>query len=259
MVLRIRGLRFSYGGTFTLEVDHLRVHEGEILVLLGPNGSGKTTLLKCINALIRPESGKVEIAGRDIFSLRRRDLARLVGYLPQGHVPSFPFRVEDMVLLGRVAHVDPLSAPDRSDYEIAWSAMKAVGIEDFADRPYTELSGGERQLVLLARALAQEPRLLLLDEPTNHLDFRNQALVMGIVRKVAREKGIGAVMTLHDPNMALRVADRVALMSRGRLMREGRPQDVITPQTVSEVYGVEVEQVGDGNGMYIFPALGVST
>jgi len=252
-VVRVNNISFSYGLDFKLKDVSLSVDRGDVVVLLGPNGCGKTTLLKCINALLRPDEGTVCIDGRDAFKMDRNDLAQLVGYVPQVHSPPFPYTVIDVVLMGRVSRLGIFQQPSRRDYAKTEEALALVGLSRLKDRPYTQISGGERQLALIARAIAQEPKVLLLDEPTAHLDFKNQLMILRMVKRVAKDKGLGVVMSLHDPNHALLFSDYVALMGDGVVTAFGRPDEVVTAANIKNVYGMEIEVVDHKKSKFVVP------
>jgi len=238
-MLEVKGLSFSYGN-FSVEDVCLEVKEGEILTLLGPNGSGKTTILKTIYGLLRPKKKCVFVDGKDFHSLPLKERAKLAGYVPQSHHPPFPYTVLDVVVMGLASQLGVFESPREEHYEKALEKLRLLGMERFKDRPYTQLSGGQLQLVLIARALVQEPKVLLLDEPTAHLDFKNQVKVLGIVKRLAKEKGISAVITLHDPNLASLYSDKIALVKEGKVRVVGKPNDVLREDVLEEVYGVPV-------------------
>lgn len=252
-IVGVRGVGFSYGGAFHLEDISFNVGSGEVLALLGPNGCGKTTLLKCINALLPPSKGEIDVVGKNIKDLSRSELARLIGFVPQTHSPPFPYTVTEVVLMGRASHLSIFQQPSRMDYALSEKALDLVGISQMKDRIYTQISGGERQLVLIARAIAQEPQVLLLDEPTAHLDFRNQLVVLRMVRRVAKEKGLGVIMSLHDPNHALSFSDKVVLLGNGRVRASGAPLEVIKPETILDVYGIETRVLTHEGGNILLP------
>jgi iron complex transport system ATP-binding protein len=220
----------------------LDIREGEVLCLLGPNGGGKTTLMKTLLGLLPALGGTVKLQGRDIADYSRGELARIVGYVPQAGTNFFPFQVLDVVLMGRVAHIGLFASPGRSDVAAAEAALAALGMGHLRDRIYTEISGGERQLVLIARALAQEPRLLVMDEPTASLDFGNQLRVLDQISALAK-RGMAVVLSTHDPDHVFLCGDRAALLRDGRLAALGPPSEVITPAALAGLYGVEVEVV----------------
>ena len=238
-MLEVRGLSFSYGD-FSVDDVCLEVGEGEILTLLGPNGSGKTTVLKSIYGLLRPRKRCVFIDGKDCHSLPLRERARLVGYVPQSHHPPFPYTVLDVVVMGLASQLGVFESPKKEHHQKALEKLKLVGMVRFKDKPYTELSGGQLQLVLIARALVQEPRILLLDEPTAHLDFKNQVRVLEIVKRLAGRERISAVMALHDPNLASMYSDKIALLKDGRIKAIGKPDEVLREEILEDVYGVPV-------------------
>jgi iron complex transport system ATP-binding protein len=213
---------------------------GQVTAVLGPNGSGKSTLFKCIAKIWDFDGGDVLISGRSVKDMGHRDVARKVSFVLQDHEPLFPYTVFEVVLMGRAPHLGIFSQPSRRDIEVAEKAMDLLGIHRLADRPYTKISGGERQLVLIARSIAQEAPVMLLDEPTSHLDFRNQVEVMGKVRDIARREGLTVLVTLHDPNMAILFSDKVVMMDKGRLIGEGRADEVITEERIKKVYGLDV-------------------
>ncbi len=238
-MLEVKGLSFSYGD-FSVENVCFEVKEGEILTLLGPNGSGKTTILKNLYGLLKPEKKCVFIDGRDFHSLSLKERARLAGYVPQSHHPPFPYTVLDVVVMGLASQLGVFESPREEHYEKALKKLRLLGMERFKDRPYTRLSGGQLQLVLIARALVQEPKVLLLDEPTAHLDFKNQVKILGIVKKLAREERITAILTLHDPNLASIYSDRIALVKEGRIRAVGEPNEILREEILEEVYGVPI-------------------
>jgi len=231
------------------------VPEGKLAVLLGPNGSGKTTLFKCIAGLWRPETGQVMFDGRDIVHMSHRQRAAMLAVVPQDHTPPFPYTVSEAVLMGRAPHIGPYAAPAATDEEVAHNALLSVGIEHLAGRCYTRISGGERQLVLIARALAQEAPLLLLDEPTSHLDFRNQHLVLETVRRVAAEKCLTVLMTLHDPNLAAFFAHQVIMLKAGGIVADGPPQQVLTETNLGRLYDIGIGVAETGKRRLIFPVM----
>ena len=198
----------------------VKLQKGEVLALLGPNGGGKTTLLKTLLGLLVPKAGEVRLDGTVLSARSIRERARLIAYVPQTHVATFAFTVEAVVLMGRTAHGDLFARPTAKDRQVAAGMLERFGIAPLAQRPYTMISGGERQLVLLARALAQEPQFIVLDEPTANLDFGNQGKVMREIRALAAS-GLGVLFTTHDPNHALRAADRAYLLARRRASCRG--------------------------------------
>ncbi len=231
--------RYSRTSSWVFQQADLEVSSGQVLCILGPNGIGKSTLLKCLAGLHRPQTGSIRLAGRQLDQMSRAAIARLVAYVPQFHSPVFAFSVEQVVLMGRAAHLGAFSTPGPEDNEKARSALTELGIGHLASRPYTELSGGERQLVMFARVLAQEARILLLDEPTSHLDFGNQAKVLALIRDLAR-RGMAVVMTSHFPDHAYWIAEQAAVLHGGRLSSPGIPQEVVTGQKLQEIYGIKV-------------------
>lgn len=260
--IRVRDVNLLYDRVLVLDDVTLNLRRGSVTTLLGPNGCGKTTLLKVINGLLKPNGGVVSVGGRDVAIMNPKELAKTIGIVSQIHRTSFPFSVLDVVLTGRMPYISAFSMPGEDDLEIAGQSLARVGMSHLSQRPYTQISGGERQLAMIARALAQEPRFLILDEPTSYLDFKNQVLVLKMVTDLARKGDFTVVMTLHDPNHALMFSDEVVLMrklaseadedcreailikecsSRGNVVAFGRPAEVMTPEKIAEAYGIKVE------------------
>jgi iron complex transport system ATP-binding protein len=224
---------------------------GEVLALLGPNGGGKTTLLKTLLGLIRPIAGEVRLGGASLATRSISERARSIAYVPQVHVATFAFPVETVVLMGRTAHGNLFSRPSARDRDVAHAALERFGISGLAARPYTMISGGERQLVLLARALAQEPQFVVLDEPTASLDFGNQGKVMSEITALAKS-GHGVLFTTHDPNHALRAASRAYLLRDGEKLADGPVGDVLNRPQLEALYRAPIETIIDRAGKTAF-------
>lgn len=213
--------------------------EQEVLCILGPNGIGKSTLIRCLANLYPLCAGSIRLHDRDIQSLNYRDVARVIGYVPQAHEITFPFSVREFVLMGRAPHLGLFASPGKEDHAKADEAIGLVGIRKIADKPVNEISGGEYQLAMIARALAQEPEVLLLDEPTSHLDFGNQIRVLEIIDRLARD-GLSVIMSSHFPDHAFLTSNNVAIMQHGSFMAYGLAEEVVTETNLKATYGVDV-------------------
>ena len=239
MNLRVEKLSFGYGRMIVGNDVSFTLDAGEVLCLLGPNGAGKTTLFKTILGLVPPLGGAVMADGAAIHQWSRQSLARVFGYVPQAQLGFFPFTIREVVLMGRTARIGLFNTPSSRDTGIAQQLLEVLGIDHLADRPYTDVSGGERQLALIARALAQEPQVPVMDEPTASLDFGNQVTVLSEIKRLAA-RGLAVLLSTHDPDHAFGVGTRVALIDDGRLIAQGAPEQVLTPQRLHQVYGVRV-------------------
>lgn len=233
-------LSIGHGRTVIGRNVSLAVNRNEIVCLLGPNGCGKTTLFRTLLGLIPALAGQVMLNGKALSALSRAEIARALAYVPQAHVPPFPYQVEEVVLMGRTARLRPLAAPSTADRMAARAALARLGIGDLGEADYSRLSGGQRQMVMIARALAQEAPLLVMDEPTASLDFGNQARVLARIADLARAGGHAVILSTHDPDQAFALNARVILMHEGAILAEGLPDQVLTPDRLSQVYGVPV-------------------
>jgi iron complex transport system ATP-binding protein len=238
-LLSVEGLSFGYGRIVVGRDVSLTLRAGETLALLGPNGGGKTTLFRTVLGLLPPLAGTVAVEGESIAGWAAARRARAFGYVPQAAPGYFPFTAFEMVLMGRTARLGVFAAPSRNDRAIAGRALAELGVARLAERDFTRLSGGERQLVLIARALAQEPRILILDEPTASLDFANQLRMLDVLDGL-RRRGLGVVFSTHHPDQALAVATDALLLKDGRVEASGQAADVLTAARLSALFGVAV-------------------
>ena len=236
-LIETRRLNVGYGTRCVGADISLVIARGEVLCLLGPNGCGKTTLFKTLLGLLPPLSGDVIVMGNPVSGWSRAAFAQHVGYVPQAHAGIFPYTIEDIVLMGRSARVGPFATPSRNDREVVKRSLEILGIGHLGTRIYTAISGGERQLALIARALAQEPVLLVMDEPTASLDFGNQIRVLEHIGRL-KDQGIAVLMSTHQPEHAMRVADRIALFASGGIVGIGVPGVIATSKNLAALYGV---------------------
>jgi iron complex transport system ATP-binding protein len=248
MLLRATGLSGGYGAREVVRGVDLAVAEGECVAVLGPNGAGKSTLLRMLAGILAPTAGQVELRGRALASWRRREVAREVGFVPQIVNFAFPVTAGEVVQQGRAPHLGAWRPPTPHDHAAVAAALARVGLSDRTSAAVQRLSGGERQLVLLARALASEPRLLLLDEPTGALDVRHQLEIAGILRELIAE-GVGAVLVAHDWNFALRLAHRLVVIHEGRVWASGTPEEVLRPELFHDVFGVHADLIPRADGV----------
>ena len=231
----------GYDGRPVVHDVTLGVGEGEVVGLIGPNGSGKTTLVRVATRALRPMTGTVRVGGQDAYAIPARRAARLVAVVPQELAPTFSFTALEVVLMGRSPYLSPWGGGGPGDYRKARDAMEAAAVHHLADRPLEELSGGEKQGVVLAQALAQEAPVLLLDEPTTHLDLGHVVAILELVLRLAREGGTAVMAVFHDLNLASAFCDRLVVLDRGRVIAEGRPEEVVSRGLLRELYGVDAE------------------
>jgi len=241
--LSISALTLSHGRRRVLEDVDLVVREGEVTALVGPNGAGKTSLIRALTGAVAPDSGAVRLGDVDILRLAARERARRIAVVPQGGSLPGDFTAAEIVLLGRTPHIRGWGSENGRDHDAAWAALRDGGIEGLAGRKVQELSGGEQKLVVIARALAQEPSVLLLDEATAHLDLEHAAAILKLVRTLARTKRLAVLSTFHDLSLAAIVSDRMAILRGGKLVACGRPDDVLTPENLREAYGAGLDVV----------------
>ncbi len=241
MSYRVDGLMYSYRDKMVLDGIDLQIKPGEIFGIIGPNGCGKTTLLKNLNRNLSPESGAVFLDDRDVCSMGKKEIAREVAAVPQGNEIKFSFSVRDIVAMGRMPFQKQFQGESYEDENFIDRALKDTGLLEMRDKHINEMSGGERQRVIIARALAQTPRYLLMDEPTNHLDVNMQFEVLDLVHRLSREKGLTVVIVSHDLPMASRYCDRIAMIHDHRVMCCGTPEEVLTPENMKAVFNVDAE------------------
>ncbi len=240
-LLEAREVDFSYYDGLVIKSVSLGLKRGDIVGLIGPNGSGKTTLLRILSGFLLPKAGSVCLSGRDLGEMNRRDIARLIAVVPQELEMLFSFSVWEMVMMGRTPHARRLLGAGRRDREVVERVMERVGIQYLAQRPFQELSGGERQKVIVAMALAQEPDILLLDEPTVHLDINHQVEVLELLRRLNRESGLTVLATMHDLNLAALYFDNLVLLNEGEIVSQGTPEEVLQEAHIRWVFEAQVE------------------
>jgi iron complex transport system ATP-binding protein len=243
-LIKVTNASFSYGNGDIFTDVSFQVRRGEIFCLLGPNGSGKTTLIDCLLGINRLKEGQIEIDGTDISSLDPRRLAKQISYVPQRHECTFPYSVIDITMMGRAPYTGIFSAPTSNDRVIAENALKLTGIYHLRERPYTKLSGGELQLVMLARAIAQETGVIVMDEPTAHLDFGHELVILETIINLVREKSISVLMATHFPNHLFYFEDNkmdvtVALLKDKGFMAVGAPKEILNEESIESLYGVK--------------------
>lgn len=259
MLYNIQNLHFSYRakGPEVLRGVNLSIRQGEILTVLGRNGAGKSTLFSCMLGMKKPQQGSIHIQGRSISTMTEREIASVVGFVPQSHNPAFSYTVEEFVLMGCAAKIGLLSSPGEREREKTYEALEKMGITHLAQRPYTELSGGERQQVTIARAIVGEPKIILFDEPTAHLDFANQVKVLRIVKKLS-EDGYAVAMTTHDPNHALLLGGYTAILGSNGKITWGETETIVTQENLEKVYGADIclqPWPEIGRSVCVFPSL----
>jgi iron complex transport system ATP-binding protein len=256
--IQTENLTFAYKDKPVLYGVSLSVDRGEMVGILGPNGSGKTTLLKIFSAVLRGR-GEVKLNGRSIKTYGKRELSRLFAMVPQESQILFPYTVAEIVLMGRASYHSPLALEGKKDLEVARASMELTDSLPFSDRYLHELSGGEKQRVIIARALAQEPQILLLDEPSAFLDLKHQVQVFELMRRLNREHRLTIVAALHDLNLAALFFRRLVMLRDGKIYRDGSPKEVLTEKTIEEVYGIQVRVEPDTSGekpqVFICPSL----
>lgn len=240
-VYEVNDLTFSYPGYDRKVLDgaSLTLGKGEVLCILGPNGAGKTTLLNCMAGLLVPQSGEIKLCGRDIRSMKVKEIASLTGYVPQMHTPAFDYRVIDFVIMGRAPGTGMFARPGKDDEQKCLDVLEGMDLGHLAYKSYLDISGGERQQLLIARAIVQEPEVVLFDEPTAHLDYGNQHRVLKRIKLMASE-GYSVVITTHNPDHALLLGDKAAIVSRGGRITQGDSGGVLTEEVLSEVYGMDI-------------------
>lgn len=240
MSLNIKNLSCGYQNKAIIENITLQVNVGEIACILGANGVGKTTFFKTVQGFLQPIDGAIFWKDMPMHEQDNKKRAKVIAYVPQTHTPPFPYRVRDVVVMGRAVHLKSFQSPNKNDYIICDHIMEKLNIAYLSSKIYSRISGGERQMVLIARALAQEPELLMMDEPTSNLDFGNQARVLQQIVDLARE-GLTVMMTTHSPEHASMYADKVVLFQRNKPILMGKPNDILTKETLEQVYGVDIK------------------
>jgi len=238
MKLEIQNLSCGYGKKIIVSDFNAVISSGDVLCLLGPNGVGKTTLFKTILGALPSKGGEILVDGRRLREFSRKEFARTISYVPQAHTPPFPFKVLDVVVMGRTAHLGTFASPGKKDVAAAELALEQLGVSYLRNRIYTEISGGERQMVLIARALVQDTAFLMMDEPTSNLDFGNQVRVLENAKRLAKERNLGIIMTTHYPDHAFYCDSRVALMKRNNEYLEGKADNIVTAENMDSAYGI---------------------
>lgn len=244
MIIEVENLCFSYSKNAELilnDVD-LTLSEGEVMSILGPNGAGKSTLLNCLATLSMPDSGTIKLCGKDTKHMKPKEVASILSYVPQTHTPAFSYSVLNFVLMGRAPKIGMFEKPKDEDFEITMKVLEDVGLKDLAYKPYTEISGGERQQATIARALVQEPKAILFDEPTAHLDYGNQLKTLRVIKGLA-EKGYAVIITTHNPDHAIMLGGTTAILDKSGSLKTGKSSEIITEATLREVYGTDLELV----------------
>ena len=240
-LIEVRDASFSYHGKdYIWENVNLQVEQGDSVCILGANGCGKTTLFNCIAGNFQLAKGSIYIDGKPLGDYSITELAKTIGIVYQEHSVAFPYTSLEVVRMGRTPYLSAFQTPSQADTDMAYSIMEEMGIAHLAEKPYSRISGGQRQLVLIARTLCQTPKAILIDEPTSHLDFKNQALVMKTLRSLS-EKGMTIIMTSHSPSHAWQVSNKTVLMGKGGIIAQGTPSEVMTADNLQKTYGVRVK------------------
>ncbi len=245
-MLRIENIHFSYGKDEVLKSVTLSLN-ASMNCLLGPNGSGKSTLLKIITGILPPRCGTIRTEKVDILNLSPRERSKMISYVPQEFSINFPYKVSDVVLMGRNPYINLLEGPKTDDEKIVLHYLRLLNIENLKDKPFTHLSGGQKRMVLIARGLAQEGKIMLFDEPTMSLDFKNQLLVLTVIEKISKKFNKCVLLSLHDPNLALLFCDELFLLKGGKIIREGIPNKTITEESMMELYNLKTLLVSTSN------------
>ena len=251
MRLQIRDLSFSYGSTQILKDINMELGSSDVLGIVGPNGAGKSTLIRCIDRILVPQNGTLLLDGQEMKQMSSMEIAKKIGYVPQSISNTFPATVFDTVLMGRRPHLGWRSS--EKDIDTVLEVLTMLKIKYLAMRDFNEISGGQQQKVLIARALAQDAEILLLDEPTSNLDIRHQLEVMEILTKLVKKKGLSVMMAIHDLNLASRYSDRIIMLNGGSIMDTGDPVSVLTAENIQSVYGAEVIVKHEAGKPYIIP------
>ena len=240
MELTVKNVTCGYNGTPILKDVSMSFKQGEIVCILGPNGIGKTTIFRSVLGFLKLIEGEIFLDGTPKSSMSQKEFSKVVGYVPQGHEPPFPYTVPDVVVMGRASHLKRFATPGMHDYRIADHVLQLLGISYLREKIYTQISGGERQMVLIARALAQSPRLLVMDEPTANLDYGNQARVLECIKSLSTS-GLGVLMTTHNPDHCFLCGDRVILLTKNKEILEGPVDEIVTEENLKRAYGVDVK------------------